>query len=378
MIILGDALAILRTMDADSIDAIVTDPPAGISFMGKDWDHHKGGRDAWIAWMAQIAAECLRVSKPGAHALVWAIPRTSHWTATAWENGGWEVRDRIAHLFATGFPKSLNLEGGLGTALKPACEDWWLLRKPLSGTVGANMIKHGTGAVNVAACRIGTQKKVPGKMSEASNGVYAKPNVRHRQAGQDPTIGRWPANVVTDGSEEVLAGFPQSDGQAGAVTGDEPSTPGVNFQYAGARTASSPRGDTGSAARFFFVAKATRADREEGLDAFLPKQQDESRDPDAPGGNNPRNRGAGQRKNHHPTVKATSLMRWLVKLVTPPGGTVLDPFAGSGSTGKACVFERRGFVGIEQDAEYVAIARARIAWAAAHLEPEQLALLGEP
>src|SRR5690606_15291027 len=125
-IIHADCLDILATMEAGSVCSVVTDPPAGIAFMGREWDRDKGGRDAWVAWMRGIAEECLRVAKPGAHALVWALPRTSHWTATAWEDAGWDVRDRVAHLHGQGFPKSLNLDGeweGWGTALKPAMED---------------------------------------------------------------------------------------------------------------------------------------------------------------------------------------------------------------------------------------------------------------
>src|SRR3990167_1434592 len=155
----GDCVEVMRGMDAESVDAIVTDPPAGIAFMGKSWDRAHGGRDGWIVGMAAIAAECLRVAKPGSHALVWAIPRTSHWTATAWEDGGWEVRDRLAHIFGSGFPKSHNPDGkheGWGTALKPAVEDWWLLRKPLIGTVAQNVKAHGTGALNVDGCRVVT------------------------------------------------------------------------------------------------------------------------------------------------------------------------------------------------------------------------------
>jgi len=426
-ILLGDCAQVLPSMEADSIDAIVTDPPAGIAFMGQDWDKDRGGRDSWIAWMSGVAAECLRVAKPGAHALVWAIPRTSHWTATAWENAGWEVRDRIGHLFGTGFPKSLNVSlaidkaagaqrevigrrtdraatpkqkinggkyiggengradcsaitapatdaakqwSGWGTALKPACEDWWLLRKPLAGTVAENLSRFGTGGINIDACRIEAPDGVPlfglGKrdaVSSYSNGLGCD---RRRTGEIDKTTGRWPANVTHDGSDEVLAVFPERAGQLGPPSRiHSDSAVAIGKFHSGGNMAR--RGDSGSAARFFFCSKASRADREEGLDEFEAKQMDESRDEDAPGANNPRNRGGEGRKNHHPTVKSTRLMRWLVKLVTPPNGTVLDPFAGSGSTGKACVLERRGFIGIEQDPEFVAIAEARTDWARKHL-----------
>jgi hypothetical protein len=150
----GDCVEVMATLEPDSIDAIVTDPPAGIGFMGKSWDHHRGGRDLWVAWMTEVMTECLRVAKPGAYAVVWALPRTSHWTGWALENAGWELRDKIIHGFATGFPKSHNLPGGLGTALKPAYEDWWLARKPLVGTVAANRERYGTGALNIDGTRI--------------------------------------------------------------------------------------------------------------------------------------------------------------------------------------------------------------------------------
>lgn len=384
-VIHGDCTSVLRMFDDCRFDAIVTDPPAGIGFMGKEWDHHKGGRDSWIAWMQTIAAECLRVVKPGGHALVWAIPRTSHWTATAWENGGWEVRDRLAFLFATGFPKSLNLPGGLGTALKPACEDWWLLRKPLVGTVSANVQTFGTGALRIDECRIGylseTDKESakPASWPNANESIgtfQTKDRSHYNPDEKQSTIGRWPANLLHDGSPEVVGMFPESDGQAAEVGPEHGPKPSVNaFGDFGPRDTFAPRGDSGSAARFFFSGKATRADREEGLADFDAKQQDDGREADAPGANNPRNRGGQARRNNHPTVKPTALMRWLCRLITPADGTVLDPFAGSGSTGKACAFERLGFVGIEQNSGYVAIARARIAWAMAHAEPIQLSLL---
>ena len=365
----GDCLEVMRTLEASSVDAIVTDPPAGISFMGKKWDGDHGGRDQWIARFAEIAAECLRVIKPGGHALVWALPRTSHWTATAWEDGGWEVRDRVLHIFGSGFPKSLDVSkaldreagaeqepddysgannlnavygkamgggvtlrkgtpataaaiqwAGWGTALKPACEDWWLLRKPLGGqTVAANVREFGTGAINVGACRIGTD------IVGGGGGGSALYDGGLSREGYDPrpVVGRWPANLLHDGSPEVLAGFPDDAG------------------------------------RYFYCAKASREDREAGLrEAGLREaMRNDGRETEI---DNPYQRGMMMR-NHHPTVKPTELMRWLVRLVTPPVGLVLDPFTGSGSTGRAAVLEGARFIGIEREAEYVAIARARIA-----------------
>ena len=170
-LIRGDCLVELKKLKNNSVDAVVTDPPAGISFMGKAWDSDKGGRDNWIKWMSEIASECNRILRPGGHALVWSIPRTSHWTGMAWENAGFEPRDVIAHIFGSGFPKSLSIgksinkletaKGtfaweGYGTALKPAREDWWLLRKPLEKglTIAENCLKWGVGGLNIDGCRV--------------------------------------------------------------------------------------------------------------------------------------------------------------------------------------------------------------------------------
>jgi len=413
----GDCLEVMARMGPNSVDSIVTDPPAGIAFMGKSWDKDHGGRDAWIANMATIAAECLRVLKPGGHALVWALPRTSHWTATAWENAGFEVRDRVAHVFGSGFPKShdvskaidkaagaenviatkpdrwtgkgnsLNFStdrsqekckitapatpealqwAGWGTALKPAMEDWWLLRKPLAaGTVAANVLAWGTGGINVDATRVPTN----------GNGNLVRPQIaRHDNNAyghglgvgtQVEPLGRWPANVTHDGSDEVLAGFPVTTSvpfSRRGGTGNVWSGP-ITEQYGELGYT-----DTGSAARFFYCAKASRADRDEGLDGLPLRGKNEvygdglntatKLDPALHTAESVAAR--PQRHNHHPTVKPTDLMRWLVRLVTRPGGVVLDPFMGSGSTGKAAVLEGMRFIGIEQDAEYLEIARRRI------------------
>jgi site-specific DNA-methyltransferase (adenine-specific) len=371
-IIHADCLDALRAMDACSVDAIVTDPPAGIAFMGKAWDKDKGGRTEWVAWMAEIARECLRVIKPGGHALVWALPRTSHWTGWAWEDAGWQPRDKVVHLYGSGFPKSLDVskaidkaagaarevlesrhaavgfdtkkEGGggwsagvvnvtapateaarqwqgWGSALKPAAEDWWLMRKPLDGTIAANVIKHGTGAINVDGCRVGTDTITTHRpIAQSNSKVLGK-------FGGGPTThhtGRWPANVTLDA--EAAASL-------------------------------------GESARFFYVAKPSRSERDAGCDELEPQQRDEGRVAGAPGGDNPRNRGAAERTNSHPTVKSIALMRWLVRLITPPGGVVLDPFCGSGTTLLACIEEGVDAIGIEREAEYVEIIRRRVAHA---------------
>ena len=260
----GDCFEVMQGLADNSVDLVLTDPPAGIGFMNCDWDKDKGGRDSWIKWMADIAAECLRVTKPGGHALVWALPRTSHWTATAWENGGWQPRDKIAHVFGTGFPKSHNGPWG-GTALKPAMEDWWLLRKPLIGTVAANFAEYGTGALNIDECRVSTDDSLArpfgsGGISAAQLNAIPRGTI----TGQDLT-GRWPANLLHDGSEEVLALFPMTGGgkarqghPGGTTFGGSEMREGVVGTWFG---------DSGSAARFFYCAKSSKRDRNQGLDS---------------------------------------------------------------------------------------------------------------
>jgi DNA modification methylase len=378
--LLGDSLDILSTWSDSCVDSIVTDPPAGISFMGKKWDSNKGGSKEWIEWMSNVAAECLRVMQPGGHALVWAIPRTSHWTATAWESAGWEVRDRISHVFGTGFPKNHNISKaidkaagavgvagssgsvrnsmagdfaggeylqtapatnaakqweGWGTALKPAMEDWWLLRKPLAEkTIAKNVLEHGTGAINIDACRVGYEENdrlLKGgsyggnRKGSPGESIFGTGGAELSYEGGLPQ-GRWPANFIHDGSDEVLSLFPNTKSHGGRSSN-------TGFWSRDNRGQKIAKGDQGSAARFFYCAKPTSKDRNEGVSTG---------------------------KNIHPTVKSTELMRHLVRLVTPPEGVCLDPFMGSGSTGKACVAEGFSFIGIEKEEEYFEIAKERI------------------
>jgi site-specific DNA-methyltransferase (adenine-specific) len=453
-IIHADCLDALRAMDACSVDAIVTDPPAGIAFMNKDWDRDKGGRTEWVAWMAEIARECLRVIKPGGHALVWALPRTSHWTGWAWEDAGWQPRDKVVHLFGSGFPKSLDVskaidkaagakrtekiapkpghenfvgrdnlkslresgalsgEGGFsrpwmydtekvesshwnfapvtddakqwsgwGSALKPAAEDWWLMRKPLDGTIAANVLAHGTGAINVNGCRIGTDGEDMGNPSR-----FLKSDAKLHEGWQRPhkaneekmkeraldrfekttSLGRWPANVTLD--EEAAAMLDEQTEIARPKTGRVGQRGGKGFgmfddEKSAAAIGTWPADPGGGASRFFYVAKPSRAERDAGCAELEPQQRDEGRVAGAPGGDNPRNRGAAARTNSHPTVKSIALMRWLVRLITPPGGVVLDPFCGSGTTMLACIEEGVDAIGIEREAEYVEIIRRRVAHA---------------
>ncbi len=357
----GDALETMRDMEAASVDAIVTDPPYGLSFMGKDWDHGIPGVPFWEA--------ALRVAKPGVHLLAFGGTRTHHRLMCAIEDAGWEIRDCLMWVYGSGFPKSHNLKGewdGWGTALKPAWEPIILARKPLTGTVAANVLEHGTGGLNIDGCRIEGVAGVgvwgssnmscqDGRTFNASPEGEEYRSKRHQR-------GRWPANVVHDGSEEVVGLFPNSKGQQGDVRGTENSRTGdenTNCYGEYGRVPYAKRDDFGSAARFFYCAKASRVERDAGLSGEKKPLNWSS------GKKNPGSfQSDGTEKaahNNHPTVKPIALMRWLCRLVTPPDGLILDPFCGSGSTGVAASLEGFLFVGIDDDAEFCEIARKRIA-----------------
>jgi site-specific DNA-methyltransferase (adenine-specific) len=428
----GNNLDTLRSMPTNSVDSIVTDPPYGLSFMGKKWDYDVPSVELW--------AECLRVLKPGGHLLAFAGTRTQHRMAVRIEDAGFEIRDMIAWVYGSGFPKSLDISKaidnaagaerevvgtrkrpggpsgmtaangwndgpmaeddstvkvtapateaarqweGWGTALKPAMEPVTVARKPFDTTVAENVLTHGTGGLNIDGCRVATEETISnhGRSAESaiSKGVYrdSQAQAPHQKEGQK--LGRWPANLIHDGSEEVVAGFPQSS-ITGKRTGQSKSATVSGTNWLSDNHESTEYTDSGSAARFFYCAKASKTDRDEGCGEIEPQQRDESRKQGDPGGDNPRNRGAQPRANHHPTVKPTDLMRYLCRLVTPPGGTVLDPFMGSGSTGKAAVLEGFRFIGCEIEPEYVAIARKRIAAVEGREEageqPRQMSLWG--
>ena len=382
----GDCLAILRTLPDNSVDAVVADPPYGLSFMGKKWDYDVPAVEVW--------AECLRVLKPGGHLLAFAGTRTQHRMAVRIEDAGFEIRDMIAWVYGSGFPKSLDVSkaidkvagaqreavgqgrgrtgaaaqpnggslhsddnyqwpgrfnitapatpdaqqwAGWGTALKPALEPITVARKPLIGTVAANVLAHGTGAINVDGCRVpGELEGDPNRFAKTDGGEFVA------KFDNTPVVrseGRWPANLIHDGGEFL-----------------------------------------GEQARFFYCAKASKADRDEGCEGLEEKDVgDEGRHTmsSAMPVNCTAKDGIARtlpRRNHHPTVKPTDLMRYLCRLVTPPGGTVLDPFMGSGSTGKAAILEGFSFIGIERESEYVEIARARIE--AVSNQPKQQCLFG--
>lgn len=344
-----------------SVDCVVTDPPYGLSFMGKRWDYDVPSVDVW--------RECLRVMKPGAHLLSFGGSRTYHRMTCNVEDAGLEIRDQIMWVYGSGFPKSHNLEGewsGWGTALKPAHEPIVLARKPLVGTVAANVAEYGCGALNIDGCRVGTD----GGTTRSGQAPYAESGWRTGHDIVTLNAGRWPANLIHDGSDEVVAGFPVTGVSAGGRSGHTAAYSGGFKQehYGDQRPGF---GDAGSASRYFYCAKASKADRDAGCDGLESRQvsymnthggnadKGETWHPIDDKTGKERDRFQAKSRNHHPTVKPTDLMRYLCRLVTPPGGTVLDPFTGSGSTGRGAILEGFNFIGIERDAEYADIARRR-------------------
>jgi DNA modification methylase len=352
----GDCLQIMPTLEAESVDAVVCDPPYGLEFMGKDWDHGVPGEHFW--------SEALRVAKPGAHLLAFGGTRTHHRLACAIEDAGWEIRDCLMWLYGSGFPKSLNvgkaldprtedeIEAGIpeppeaarwrgyGTSLKPAWEPIILARKPLAGTVAANVTEYGCGGINVDGCRVEITDNPPqmGKVLNTTRGPKSTVTLPATSMPFYNPSGRWPANLILDAEAAE-----RLDGEAGDASYNKPGVfaDGQPGGWPGGERSVFGYGDSGGPSRFFYTAKAGSSDRNSHAPIGAKTGHAEP--------------------NRHPTVKPTDLMRWLVRLVTPPGGTVLDPFTGSGSTGVACVAEGVGFVGIELDPDHAETARARIA-----------------
>lgn len=419
----GDMLDMLQVIEPESIDAIVCDPPYELGFMNKSWD------STGIAFEKETWQNCFEVLKPGGYLLAFGGSRTYHRIACAIEDAGFEIRDCVMYLYGTGFTKSCNIglaidkkngidnrtrniraDGvnnqnicydfkamkpkfeeriaqnewqGWGTCLKPAYEPIIVARKPFKGSVVNNIIKYRVGGLNIDECRV----KFENTQNPATNPLFRKQGgYKLPEKGQLSNgailfssskndvneLGRFPANVITDGSEEVAKGMPNT-----TSTPRTPTTGGTggigkvtNFQR-GSET--SNFNDSGSAMRYFYSAKASKKDRDEGLDNLndgLLRRERPDKDDDKPTGLNKDPRFAPVvRKNIHPTCKPTELMQYLVRLVSPKGATILDPFMGSGSTGKAVMFENRErdanykFIGIELTDEYLPIAQARIEYA---------------
>lgn len=391
-ILLGDCRDRLAELPESSVDSIVCDPPYELGFMGKSWDA------SGIAYSLDVWKAALRALKPGGHLLAFSGTRTYHRMVVAIEDVGFEIRDQLAWVYGSGFPKSLDVSKaidkgagaerekkrfdasqvgnfkarqdsrpwieaakeqgfhevagdepvtaaaaawqGWGTALKPSWEPICLARKPLVGTVANNVLAHGTGALNIDGCRIEAQGRPAREVAPFRDGVTYGGNalegrvdgsLQSSKAVGTTDVGRWPANLVHDGSDEVVEHFPAKAGVAAPVhrrNGDKFRNTYGAFGGNVDEEGSTFRGDSGSAARFFYCAKTSKSERGEG--------------------------------NDHPTVKPQALMRWLCRLVTPPDGLVLDPFLGSGSTGLAAMSEGFRFIGIELNPEYVAIAERRL------------------
>jgi site-specific DNA-methyltransferase (adenine-specific) len=403
----GNNLNILPELQSNSVDSIVCDPPYELGFMGKSWD------SSGIAYSVELWQHCLRVLKPGGHLLAFGGTRTWHRLAVAIEDAGFEIRDNIAWLYGSGFPKSHNISkaidkaagaerevtgksnrhgggtmqghsfqvspvipditasatddakawDGWGTALKPAHEPIVVARKPVIGTVADNVLKYGTGAINIDATRIqGQMQSVPQPILGVKECIvygFGTGNGRNGEMS-DNTQGRWPANIILDEhtaqllDEQSGINKPKAE-RTGKVGGQQ----GLYENGHKADYVSTWVEDAGGgASRFFYVAKASKRDRNEGLDE-LPKEtagkfaQDKWTEENM-------NFNTEPKQNFHPTVKPTTLMQYLIRLVTPDNGVVLDPFAGSGSTGKAAILENKRFIGIELTAEYLPIIEGRL------------------
>lgn len=412
----ADCLEKLDELAEGSVDAIVTDPPYELNFMSKGWDN------AGVSFSKKTWAKCLRVLKPGGYLLAFGGSRTYHRIACAIEDGGFEIRDCIMWLYGSGFPKSMDIKKainkqdgvtfiskpasgvgfmnadndgyhntfnqlkqvgesterakkwhGWGTALKPSYEPIIMARKPFKGSCVDNVLEHGVGGINIDECRVETTDTISthskSSLAAKSKGIYGDYGGVPTSQSESQKLGRFPANTLLTYDEtdydEVCGGFPNSKGGSGKGF--------KKNDYAEKETATNftrgdfvPYNDNGSASRYFYCAKASKKDRDEGLDTREHKKVNDGRKTPI---DNAFQRGETLMKNTHPTVKPTELMQYLIRLVAPKGSTILDPFMGSGSTGKAVMYENKernadySFIGIEKQSDYCEIAKARIDYA---------------
>lgn len=387
IILEGDCLLKLKDLPNESVDAIVTDPPYGLKFMGKSWDYDVPSVEIW--------KECFRVLKSGGHLLSFSGTRTYHRMACNIEDAGFEIRDMISWIYGSGFPKSMNVGkqiakingdeiikgdlkfkggtqlgvmnddgwkpkdvyeekvnnefSGIGTTLKPACEPIVLARKPISEkTIALNVLKYGTGGLNIDECRVPYESdkdfedRKRGNLKSnplGRNGVYSEMDTINTDEYLNKS-GRFPANIIHDGSEETINLFPNTSKKCLMGTGGDDKGNNIYGHYKDIKSIRGHNDNGGSASRFFYCAKACKEERNFGLEEF------EERD--------------NKVKNNHPTVKPLALMKYLVKLITPKNGIVLDPFVGSGTTLIGAKLEGYSFIGIEMEPQYIKIARARL------------------
>ena len=401
----------MSEMADNSIDAVVTDPPYELGFMGKSWDA------SGIAYNTEVWRQCLRILKPGGHLLAFGGSRTYHRLACAIEDAGFDIRDQIMWVYGSGFPKSMNIGKaidkaagasrevvgvgksgknrnilnaanypdtfggdyeiteaatqeakqweGWGTALKPAHEPIVVARKPVNGTIAQTVMTWGTGGINIDDCRVAfvsENDKFESTTKNQHEDFGTEPMTNNTTYGDYSMVkptnynppGRWPANFIHDGSDEVLNLFPNSKG--GAYPSKRGQAVATSFA-SGQETEGGFRamGDDGSAARFFYCAKPSTAERNAGLDGLQKKKAD-TRSDVAAGMWKDKN---AAHQNHHPTVKPITLMRYLIRMVVPPNGIVLDPFLGSGTTGVAAIQENIDWIGFEMNPDYAYIAHRR-------------------
>lgn len=413
----GNMLDMLEVIEPETIDSIITDPPYELNFMGKGWDN------SGIAFQPSTWQKCYEVLKPGGYLLAFGGSRTFHRIACAIEDAGFEIRDTIMWLYGSGFPKSMNIGlmmdkkngidnrtgnivkgvgsnntnsmknglgesqefapeyeerkatnewAGWGTALKPSFEPIIVARKPFKSSLVDNVIKNGVGGINIDECRVGNEElhnsyagnKNSGFTSGDTRDEKGKGMFAGNKEGETIVNGRFPANTILTYDEtdfdEVCGGFPISETHS---MGNKETAKSTGMFGVGNITNMNRISSKGSASRYFYCAKASKKDRDEGLDTFIEEKVNDGRQTPI---DNAFQRGETLRKNTHPTVKPCDLMQYLVRLVTPHGGIVLDPFNGSGSTGKAVMYENKErdsnykYIGIELTEEYLPIAKARI------------------